>query len=1308
MSSPARPLPPLPLRQDTSPPTTSMDRSRSMKVISPDRVDIGGLSLSSTNPFLSGAAIEAGLGPPVDYSSSRPASPERRRGSLDFRTLRKPHDPFTDPAGVDASNHRDFDPIATRNLHSPGIGRLGIFASTPDMTIAETARTQPKHVDPSQNAMTAGDPIVLEGLGGSVKDLVGVFETAGRVTLPSSVSSSKLDLFSPHSATAPAPSGFGRPHPGTPAQLAPQSSTTENFPGWVTFGELGRTESTVSMRTPIGSTPPISAVRRPTIDTSRISSQKPEETQSPSPATWSPGVGSVPLPSSNQRTAWQQKTVAGVDPPRLVDFGGHASSPSPAELAGPTRLSGVSGDSDPFGDEHGITTAATPTDDTGDAPWDVDEDEPYLYGRKAEKQRLNSHAVSADDLSEEVYTHRAYASDGAGRKSPRKNQPPPLPTRRSKNPFGEDLAADLLVDHGPSVDRSTVPDRPPLPPRPTTPGQRTGTAPPPNLGDYAPRIPARPVTRAVEEALEIYNASPLNATPSLLDTATGYSPTVGSTEPTDRFSALRQTPSFLQPNASRASRRLPLPRRTINSSMERQEAFEINTKHSGRAIALSADVLCVASSEKIRVYDTQTVQQIISRTVTFPEQKIYSICFAPCYNVTDEGRYLWVGLDKGEIAEITFGETLTMDKRSVHSGNVTHLMKYHGQIWSLDDSGCLKVWNQDRDNKRIALNQRPTARRLSPKITCAAIAKRHIWFASGRTVDVMNMGNEESTSGFCRRPDCTNIGSFTALAAARDEETVVSGHDDGKIVVWSASQVTRLKTIATGIYRVTSLACVSTYVWAGFGTGKISVYDTSVYEEWDVLSEFPGHQSSSVDALLLDPVSVISNPRRIPQPIMVSLSDSGQVRLWDALLRKDWIYRRMVEQEAQWTVYDNLNILVCTWNIDSCKPCDLQESPHACDHTLFRSLLTTPGNVMPDVILFSFQELVDLESKSTTAKLLVKKKSTKKSSEKSAGHRCKLWVDQLTTSVRMQFGDNFEVIRVEEMVGLLQLLICRKGATNRSGLMERKIIDVQVDKVKTGLKGYHGNKGGIASRIIVDNSSICFVTAHLAAHQNQVSARNNDISTILKNTHFSPLASSQYTFTSGGDGSYILDHEAVIISGDLNYRIDLPRERVIELIRMEDWATLLEADQLRRQMMVHWGLRGFKEGEIGFKPTFKLDPGELERWDTSEKRRVPAWCDRILYRGPLQPQNYSRHDATTSDHRPVSAMFTMRTKKINPLVFAQFENGVEEQCDSWVMAEIERESVRWVSRVTGAKEEDVLKVLRDVGGDVGRCRLVWG
>lgn len=62
-------------------------------------------------------------------------------------------------------------------------------------------------------------------------------------------------------------------------------------------------------------------------------------------------------------------------------------------------------------------------------------------------------------------------------------------------------------------------------------------------------------------------------------------------------------------------------------------------------------------------------------------------------------------------------------------------------------------------------------------------------------------------------------------------------------------------------------------------------------------------------------------------------------------------------------------------------------------------------------------------------------------------------------------------------------------------------------------------------------------------------------------------------------------------------------------------SSLLPHDQLHSQMRTGKAFHdGWREGHIDFLPTYKYDVGSVGVFDSSEKRRGPSWCDRILYR----------------------------------------------------------------------------------------------
>ena len=71
--------------------------------------------------------------------------------------------------------------------------------------------------------------------------------------------------------------------------------------------------------------------------------------------------------------------------------------------------------------------------------------------------------------------------------------------------------------------------------------------------------------------------------------------------------------------------------------------------------------------------------------------------------------------------------------------------------------------------------------------------------------------------------------------------------------------------------------------------------------------------------------------------------------------------------------------------------------------------------------------------------------------------------------------------------------------------------------------------------------------------------------------------------------------------------------------------SLLTHDQLRQQQKEAKAFQdGWREGPISFLPTYKYDVGSVGLFDSSEKKRGPSWCDRILFRTKNDKQTYEK------------------------------------------------------------------------------------
>ncbi|CAG8490227.1 3671_t:CDS:2 [Ambispora gerdemannii] len=815
---------------------------------------------------------------------------------------------------------------------------------------------------------------------------------------------------------------------------------------------------------------------------------------------------------------------------------------------------------------------------------------------------------------------------------------PVLPPRRTTKILGQPEKSEVKITTRSPPRRSTTPNvkpstsdqPPPLPDRPALPPKNM------IIGEHG--VKRRPSRLTVPKKNQNQDHS-------------------GSESSFDSSDERSKCNSF--PNSLHANRRAP-----YFEGLKR----DIHHKSTIRSFGVAGDYLVTALSNT-RVWRLQTAEN--TATIPHGDSKVTCLLFRPASRIEDVGRFVWCGTQDGALIaiDINTGKIVEMVSKT-HNHAISFILRYESQLWTIDENGKLNKWSSD--NGAISLNSTPKPLRVASKQTCALIVGHNLWMAAGKSVEVFSPAEEQKGSTIPPKRDMGHdIGNVTCMAQTSNTKIVYIGHDNGMMTVWDTDTLNKLVTVSVSNYCITSLLGVGEYLWAGFKTGKIFVYDARKVEgTWTVLKEWQAHKTT-VTGLLVDDEGLWRD--KIGRLQVGSISEEGHISVWDGLMQEDWLANRMIKCEEEYCEYRKIKVLICSWNIDASKPADLEESAE--DVKFLRLWFTSID--APDLIVVGFQEIIDLESKKMTAKtMLMSKKKADKALAENITQRYRLWHDKLVKAVREHAG-NYKLVKSENLVGLFTAVFIKESEWTR-------LKNIDVMKCKTGLGGYHGNKGAIATRFVYDDSSICFVNCHLAAGQTHTPQRNTDTGKILDTAEFPPLHHDEYNqvFVNGGDGSNILDHEICFFSGDLNYRIDSPRDMVIAKVREGEFSFLRQNDQLIRQKQNNPGfrLKSFTEGDLNFAPTYKYNPGE-DTYDTSEKQRIPAWCDRILWRGDkIEQLNYQRYECKVSDHRPISGGFTVTTKMIDQNTRAEIEERVKAEWQEKLDEEKRKRKLLWLAR----------------------------
>uniref|UniRef100_A0A672GHL7 phosphatidylinositol-3,4,5-trisphosphate 5-phosphatase n=1 Tax=Salarias fasciatus TaxID=181472 RepID=A0A672GHL7_SALFA len=245
------------------------------------------------------------------------------------------------------------------------------------------------------------------------------------------------------------------------------------------------------------------------------------------------------------------------------------------------------------------------------------------------------------------------------------------------------------------------------------------------------------------------------------------------------------------------------------------------------------------------------------------------------------------------------------------------------------------------------------------------------------------------------------------------------------------------------------------------------------------------------------------------------------------------------------------------------------------------------------------------------------------------------WVESLRAILKDQTELDYKPIAVQTLWNIKIAVLVKPEHENR-------ISHVGMSSVKTGIANTLGNKGAVGVSFMFNGTSFGFVNCHLTSGNEKIARRNQNYLDILR------LLSLGDKQLSSFDISLRFTH--LFWLGDLNYRLDMDIQEILNYINRKEFDPLLKVDQLNLEREKNKVFLRFAEEEISFPPTYRYERGSRDTyvWQkqkaTGMRTNVPSWCDRILWKS--YPETHivcnsygCTDDIVTSDHSPVFATF---------------------------------------------------------------------
>ena len=509
----------------------------------------------------------------------------------------------------------------------------------------------------------------------------------------------------------------------------------------------------------------------------------------------------------------------------------------------------------------------------------------------------------------------------------------------------------------PPINNSTKPP-PPRPPRPTINTTNHTFV----DGPHTPHVPAS-ATRRVSPSAAINRLPPppsrvntrsLPAEQQATDRQSSDLKVITNNSAPPAASAPRTEPpgqAGSYPDASNVNRRPPF---------IKQGAHEISTKYDAKVIDVCGQYVC-SVGQLTRAWNLQDGEQVLS-LAHGEGTKATAAIFKPGAHVDEEGARLWIGNNVGELMEVdVMTQSIISIKPNAHGrSEIIKIYRHFNELWTLDETGALHVW-EPTENGAPSLGGNPSQIYRVPKgHTFSMVVGDQLWYATGKEIRVFtpSVSGKGQFQVLMRALVQDTAGDVTAGTIMRsDPDKVLFGHSDGRVSVYSRTDYSCIKVMNVSSFKINSMACVGTYIWAGYNNGRICVYDTSK-TPWAVKKEWHAHENPVIK-IIADPASAY----RMDKLQVISFGADNLIRAWDGLLQEDWLEDQMKSLDTKYCRFQDLKVMLMTWNAGASTPHSLRYSES--DASFIQNLLHQADR--PDILVFGFQELVDLEDKTATA-----------------------------------------------------------------------------------------------------------------------------------------------------------------------------------------------------------------------------------------------------------------------------------------------------------------------------------------------------